>query len=205
MPLYIKFRNYLDSLPLATRIAFFVFFFFIIYLTWNFNFWQDNKDARAAINIKITTITTEVRNLQMQLQALEVQLNNKKAEALAKANAPKQLDNSENQPKLLSAIEMNNVLENLLTNKFKLSLLEFRTLPLKNIVPNQASVTLFEHGVLIRFKGDYFSTINYLKAIEELKWRLFWDKLEYKVVQYPIAEITIQVHTLSDEEGWIHA
>ena len=39
--------------------------------------------------------------------------------------------------------------------------------------------------MIIKFQGDYFSTMNYLQAIESLPWRISWDRLEYKVIEYP--------------------
>ena len=46
--------------------------------------------------------------------------------------------------------------------------------------------------------------MHYLQAIEKLEWKIFWDKLEYKVIQYPKAEITLIIHTLSDQRDLIN-
>lgn len=45
-------------------------------------------------------------------------------------------------------------------------------------------------------KGDYFSIVNYLEKLEQLEWQLYWDKLEYKVMEYPLATATIEFYTL---------
>ena len=63
--------------------------------------------------------------------------------------------------------------------------------------------SVFRHGVEIRLRGGYLSTLRYLEALEALPWRFFWDSLEYEVTEYPIAEITFILHTLSSEESWI--
>jgi MSHA biogenesis protein MshJ len=62
---------------------------------------------------------------------------------------------------------------------------------------------IFKHGLRIVFEGDYFKTLKYLRALEAMPWRLYWDNVEYQVTKYPRASVAITVHTLSLHEGWI--
>jgi MSHA biogenesis protein MshJ len=62
---------------------------------------------------------------------------------------------------------------------------------------------IFKHGMRIVFEGDFFRTLAYLKALEALPWRFYWDNVEYQVLDYPRARVAITVHTLSLHEGWI--
>lgn len=62
---------------------------------------------------------------------------------------------------------------------------------------------VFRHGLRIVFEGDYFKTLAYLRALEAMPWRLYWDNVEYLVTDYPRARVAITVHTLSLHEGWI--
>lgn len=62
---------------------------------------------------------------------------------------------------------------------------------------------VFKHGMRIVFEGDYFKTLAYLRALEAMPWRLYWDNVEYQVTEYPKARVAITVHTLSLDEGWI--
>ena len=62
---------------------------------------------------------------------------------------------------------------------------------------------IFKHGLRIVFEGDYFKTLKYLRALEAMPWRLYWDNVEYQVSEYPKASVAITVHTLSLYEGWI--
>jgi MSHA biogenesis protein MshJ len=62
---------------------------------------------------------------------------------------------------------------------------------------------IFKHGMRIVFEGDYFKTLEYLRALEAMPWRLYWDNVEYRVTKYPKASVAITVHTLSLDEGWI--
>ncbi|MDF1760057.1 MAG: hypothetical protein P1U40_05940 [Coxiellaceae bacterium] len=63
----------------------------------------------------------------------------------------------------------------------------------------QAGSPLYRHGVEIKFIGDYFATMAYLEQMEILPWRLFWDKIVYKVSKYPNANVTLELHTLSEK------
>ncbi|HET8705626.1 MAG TPA: hypothetical protein VFM46_04910 [Pseudomonadales bacterium] len=63
--------------------------------------------------------------------------------------------------------------------------------------------TLFRHGLEIQMRGGFSAILSYLRATENLPWRLYWDTLEYKVETYPNAKIVLRVYTLSVDEGWI--
>lgn len=60
---------------------------------------------------------------------------------------------------------------------------------------------VFKHAVVVELTGGYFETQNFITALEELPWRLYWDSLEYSVSSYPNASISLQVYTLSTDKG----
>lgn len=62
---------------------------------------------------------------------------------------------------------------------------------------------IFKHGMRVEFEGDYFSAVRYLKSLEAMPWRFYWDGIEYEVLKYPRARVAITVHTLSLDKGWI--
>ena len=62
---------------------------------------------------------------------------------------------------------------------------------------------VYKHGLEIVFQGDYNSTLSYLKKLELLPWKFFWEEVVYEVVQYPKAQIMVRIHTLSLDERWI--
>jgi MSHA biogenesis protein MshJ len=47
------------------------------------------------------------------------------------------------------------------------------------------------------------ATLRYLSVLESLPWHFIWDNIEYHVTDYPQAEITIRIYTLSFEEKWL--
>jgi MSHA biogenesis protein MshJ len=60
---------------------------------------------------------------------------------------------------------------------------------------------LYQHTFRIEFLSDYFSTLQYLKSIEQLPWPIYWDTMDYKVQEYPKADITIKFHVLSIQKS----
>ncbi len=61
----------------------------------------------------------------------------------------------------------------------------------------------FRHGLVITFEGDYMSTLAYMRELESLEWRFFWDNLEYEVIEYPRGRISFTLYTLSLDKNWI--
>jgi len=69
--------------------------------------------------------------------------------------------------------------------------------------PSIQGPEFYRHGFRIELEGNYLATLQYLEAIEDLSWDLSWDRMLYEVKEYPRAAITIELHTLSEEKGWI--
>jgi MSHA biogenesis protein MshJ len=70
---------------------------------------------------------------------------------------------------------------------------------------NQYGSAAFKHGLQIRLRGDYLTTLEYLRRMEKLQWRVFWDSLEFRVGEYPDAESVLTIYTLSLTRDWIRA
>jgi MSHA biogenesis protein MshJ len=62
---------------------------------------------------------------------------------------------------------------------------------------------LYQHNLKIEFMGDYLSTYQYLRFLEEISASFFWDRLRIEQLEWPQAIIVLEIHTLSTEEGFI--
>jgi len=104
---------------------------------------------------------------------------------------------------------MTRVLQDLLNINGKLTLGRLESLgvsPLVLTTDEQAPTAqsqVYKHGIRMVFEGDFFTILKYLQAVEAMPWNLYWDKLDYHVLSYPQARVTLTVHTLSLHEGWI--
>jgi MSHA biogenesis protein MshJ len=69
-----------------------------------------------------------------------------------------------------------------------------------------ASATIssaYKHGMTVMFEGDYLATLEYLRRLENLGFGFFWDSLEFSVKEYPRAQASIKIYTLSLNKDWI--
>lgn len=64
-------------------------------------------------------------------------------------------------------------------------------------------VELYRHGLQMVFEGSYLDTIRYLKTLEDQQNNFFWESMQYTVQEYPRARITLDIYTLSTQQGWI--
>ena len=69
--------------------------------------------------------------------------------------------------------------------------------------PVERSFDLYRHGVEIRLEGSYGQLQAYLAQLEKLQQKLLWGKLEYRVIDYPKAELTLTVYPLSPDRTWL--
>ncbi|MGS2717660.1 hypothetical protein ACVBE9_05765 [Eionea flava] len=94
------------------------------------------------------------------------------------------------------------LLRDLLTANSQLSLESLKVYPSEIIRNDRGKEGSFEDAfeksmIAMTLTGTYSSIFSYLKKMEELKWSVFWEDVEYSVVDYPMATITIQIYTLS--------
>jgi MSHA biogenesis protein MshJ len=71
--------------------------------------------------------------------------------------------------------------------------------------PIELASVLYQHNLKIEFRGDFFSTYQYLRFLEEISASLFWDSLRFEQVEWPSANVVLKIHTLSTEKGFIGA
>ncbi len=110
--------------------------------------------------------------------------------------------------------QMNGLLESLLSRHAGLRLVSLKTLAPQSVLPVAAlkegearpaerSFDLFRHGVEIRLEGNYGQLQAYLGQLEKLQQKLLWGPLSYRVIDYPRAEMTLVVYTLSPDKTWL--
>lgn len=102
--------------------------------------------------------------------------------------------------------KMAQALQDILQQNGNLRLIKLETLPVTPFGADANQTTwVYRHGLSLVVQGDFFSTLGYLKSLESLPWRVHWDNIDYKVIDYPNAETRLQVYTLSFEKDWLGA
>lgn len=61
----------------------------------------------------------------------------------------------------------------------------------------------YRHGMQIEFQGNFFQTLDYMRALEDLKQGFFWDEVKFEVHDYPDSVTTLTLYTLSLNPDWI--
>ena len=64
-------------------------------------------------------------------------------------------------------------------------------------------VAFYEHGMSLTIVGDYFSLLNYVKSLGNIKEKLFISQFQYQVMDYPKAELNLVIATVSADEKFI--
>lgn len=62
---------------------------------------------------------------------------------------------------------------------------------------------IYKHGILIELRGSYAATLQYLRMLEKLPWKFYWEAMRFEIEDYPIAKITIIINTLSLNKEWV--
>lgn len=164
------------------------------------------------------------KELQVSLQNLQTALNTQQqlAEQIKRASqnngGSKKLDEVKQsvnhlrqqlyagEKKFVPPEKMAEALQDILQQHGNLRLIQLETLPVKPFGTEDQTVTwVYRHSMSLVVQGDFFSTLDYLRSLEDLPWRVHWDSVDYKVDGYPSAETRLQVYTLSFEKDWLGA
>lgn len=115
---------------------------------------------------------------------------------------------------LVKPDDMPRLLEQLLGRHAGLRLVSLKTLEPGSVLgapakdekgeaPVVRAFDLFRHGLELRLEGNYGELSSYLEQLEKEKARMVIESLSYRVVNYPKAEMTLTIYTLSPDRAWL--
>jgi len=182
-----------------------------IWFGWDYLFYQPNQKKHQALQQKLTSLKQQATDQQLALIKLEnsrnidPNLNNRNKLTALKAEHSRLQELMMHDKSLVPPQLMAIALSDILNRNNQLSLIKLDTLPATALMESKQSQpnTIYKHGLSITFSGSYLDTLNYLKALESLPWHFIWESIDYQVIDYPIAETTIRVYTLSFKESWL--
>jgi MSHA biogenesis protein MshJ len=152
---------------------------------------QASVSKLAAIQMEALRKKDPNLNNRKQLKAIKTQLRELK----------QQINHGEK--KIVSPQQMATVLRDMLNKHHRLKLVNLETLSTKPIAKVEHNQSIFRHGLAMTLSGRYFDVYHYLEALESLPWRFYWDSIDYQVKEYPTAEVTLHIYTLSFQEDWL--
>ena len=128
-----------------------------------------------------------IKNLKNQVEKLEKEIK--------KAN--QNLINPKQMQEVLNTIVENKILKVIFLKKEKAVILNQENFNKKGEAP------IYQHDVNIEFEGSYLSMLEYMKSIEESKFKIHWKSVKINSENYPKSKILISLYTLSLQEGWL--
>ncbi|MBU2891754.1 hypothetical protein KO495_00285 [Colwellia sp. D2M02] len=72
-----------------------------------------------------------------------------------------------------------------------------------NKAPQNIGLNLYRHGIKIKLEGDYFALQQYLHQLEQLSWKFFWQEFDFKVKDYPLNELSIEIYSLGSKKEFV--
>lgn len=219
-------RKKISALSSRERILLFLAGLALLYGAWDV-FLMGPLDTRNAIQqSRIEDLTTRIAELEPKIAELKRQQefdpDRENRKRLASLNQEREKIEAELRDKaveLISPTEMAKIVEQMLAKETSLKLLGVQSLGAEAVLNEPAKpdsevddkeqdtenrqALVFKHGMEIRFTGDYMSVIQYMKSIEGLPQKIFWDQSRISVVDYPKSVISIRLFTLSLDKGWI--
>ncbi|MDU0353129.1 type II secretion system protein GspM [Paraglaciecola aquimarina] len=168
------------------------------------------KTNIASVKSELTTIDSQSAALMAQLQ---IDPNVSIRKRIAQINEQiASLDETLHSKisNLVPANQMGQVLESVLASSKGIKLVSLESITptplyLKSAAEDEQQVEpdLFRHGVNITLEGKYFEIQAYLEKLESLKWKFYWQKFDYKVEQYPIGQLELEIYTVSTSRAFI--
>ncbi|RYV03460.1 MSHA biogenesis protein MshJ [Shewanella sp. OPT22] len=62
---------------------------------------------------------------------------------------------------------------------------------------------LYRHGIKIKLSSSYFDFLDFVKAVDSMPKKLYWQRLDYQVKAYPQAEVELELYSLSLSKEFI--
>jgi len=145
-----------------------------------------SQDPNAAVEARIDELRERIRRVEGRLQA--------------------------RRQELVGPAEMVAVLRDLVKQQEGVDLVSMESQPPKVIEElgdkadedgGELPARVYRHGLRMELQGGFGDALAYLRAVEGFEWRLFWDRMDIEVTEYPEMRIRLRLHTVSLDEDWI--
>ena len=55
----------------------------------------------------------------------------------------------------------------------------------------------------VQRRGGFLDLLGYLRELEKLPVKIYWDKLDLTVLDYPVSQMTLVVNTIGLDPAWM--
>lgn len=220
---WLKLAARIDVLTLRQRVGLFAACAFVVlYLFYMFAFeplLRDQARLRAQISQQqaaMAGVDSQVTNLVEAFARDPDAATRQRLEAARRDTRTLSDSLAAMQKGLVAPEQMAPVLQTILRANGRLQLVALTTLPVTAVggpakdaatpaataAPAMAGL-LYRHGVQVTVRGTYLDMIDYMAALERLPTQLFWGPVQLTVEDYPRANVTLTLYTLSLDSKWL--
>lgn len=203
-----------DALSLRERALVLLSVAAVMYLVWDFTVFSPVATAKSEVDTELAATEQKIAAMEQEETILRQSLNTDphqdlklQLKGLNDRMAELDANLSELSVGLVPVDKLATILQDVLAQAGSLQLHSLQTLPVEALEltvktdAEAANAGVYKHSVAITVKGSYFEFLSYLKSLEAMTWRFYWDELRYKQEQYPNGLFEIRVYTLSTDEG----
>lgn len=218
-------QNLINNLSTRERVLVLLGVLSVIYILWD-------TFLITPIQVETKSLLSQRSSIQEQMVGLETRrilanglLQNSKRKKIQSeiSTVEKNIKNFDG--KILERLQgrvaphyMASMLNDVLKNNLKLELISISNMPAvpfvgqadktetenKNLeVTDPRLIGIFMHSLELQLEGSYLEILSYLRALENLEWKIFWDQVNLEVMEYPKVKVHIKVHTFSLKDGWL--
>jgi len=171
-----------------------------------------------------TQLQTDLQNSQQALASLSAAIQGraqdnalvaalKQKQSLSESLAAADRELEATSAGLIQPERMLDALRDVLQAEDRLRLVSMRNLPVTSLVPPPLNANgtptgppmqgPYVHALEFVVEGSYLDVLHYLKKIEALPWRFYWQVFELKSAAYPMNRVRIRLNTLSMDKEWL--
>lgn len=204
-------EDQINSRSLRERVLLLTSIVLLIFILWRnliFNYLSESTDQ---IIMNKERVTSQITLMKGQIENLSEAIKNDSIITLERKLKDAISNNSDIKEKINKYVlgsvqsgEMIAVLKSLLSEEENLQIQKIESLDDQPIFSEKSDILIYNKGIRMELEGDYASTVSFLEKLEKTETKVLWDSLTYQVTQYPRAKITVIVHTMGTEKGWLH-
>lgn len=217
-PQVVKIEKRVNALSMRERVLLCGVCLAVLYMLWNTMVYSYVTQTDAEIIKNAETVRQQITALEGQVSGITGILGQNALGILLKQQADLIKENDALQEKIASETkklvtpkDMISLLKGFVIKAEGITVTRLESTPTVGLLasspdatqPNASGFQIYTHGLIIEITGNFFEIVAFLKTVEQQNLNMFWDELKYEVDKYPKARVTIMVHTLSLDKGWI--
>ncbi|GGI53088.1 type II secretion system protein GspM [Oxalicibacterium solurbis] len=223
----------IDALTLRERAIIFAVAVLILVTLINAVLLDPQYAKQAKLSQQIRQQQAQIADIQNQIQQrVKLQENDPNQEARTQLEALTQRAQGMRdslgslQQELVSPDKIADLLESMLRKNDKLQLVSLKSLPVTRLNESVAEIqarqqksgqqpaqtasagddvdAVYKHTVELTVQGGYLDMLAYVKALEKMPWRVFWENAQLKTDGDRQATLTLTLFTLSLDKKWLN-